>query len=149
VIEQNGRPDTVDETISITRSKTFGFSKALCQRYDLVGWSSVVLYYDAYRKRVAFRFTNDRTRHSRFTLKKTTSGSMTIRANGFFSAYNIEVPAHARKHKTSLHASCDLGINEDGDSFVIQLRGRRGVSAPGDASVHDGAAFAQGPLSMD
>lgn len=50
---------------------------------------------------------------------------MSIRAEGFFGKYNINVQRHAGKYKVQQHTDRTLGIDEDDDSFVIQLRGRR------------------------
>lgn len=120
-----GRPSAPNEVISITRGKSFGLSQALCQKYGIAQWPYVVLYFDAYRKRIALRFTNDRNQPGCFVLTKAATGATSIRASGFFGRYDIDVERHARRYTVQRHDSRDLGIDEDGDSFVIQLRGRR------------------------
>ena len=90
-----------------------------------------ILHFDAYRKRIAFRFTNDMTHPGSFALNQAATGAMSIRANGSFGKY-INVQRHAGKYRVQRHIYRTLGIDEDDDSFVIQLRGRRRSSA------HDG-----------
>jgi hypothetical protein len=134
---KSARPPAPDEFISVTRDETFGVSKGFYQKYGIGRWSYVTIYFDADRKRIAFRFTSDRGAGS-FTLKKPTTRMFSIiRAHGFFGKYDINVERHARKYKVQRHPSRALGIDEDDDSFVIQLRGRRRSSShglPGEAS---------------
>ena len=120
-----GRPPAPNEVISITRSKTFGLSKGFCRKYGIGRWSYAVVYFDAYRERIALRFTDSRSHPGSFALSKAPTGGITIRANGFFGRYDIDVQRHARRYKVQRHNSRALDIDEDGDSFVIQLRGRR------------------------
>jgi hypothetical protein len=90
-----GQAPAQNMVVSITRSNTFGFSKSLSQEYSIGRWARALIYFDRHRKRIAFRFTNDRTHPASFALNQTATGGMSIRANGSFSMYDINVQRHA------------------------------------------------------
>jgi hypothetical protein len=77
----------------------------------------VTLYYSPKDRVIAFRFTKQREPNS-YRLQ----GSGGIVGRGFFRHYGIDTERYAGRYTLTRHRSADLGIDHEGDSFVLKLR---------------------------
>jgi hypothetical protein len=109
--------------ISITRSHTIGLSAAFRDAHHVDAYRFVVLYVDRENQLIiALRFTNDNREQNGFPIQKT--GSVPTRL--FFRAFDIDVNKVAGQYEPVRRPARELGIDESGEVFVIDLRARIG-----------------------
>lgn len=115
------------QPVSISRDQSFGFANAFADLHGLQQYSYSQMYFDKQQRRIAFRFGRERMYPGGFKLTKRPHEGVRVRAAGFFTEFGLDVERHAGRYAAERHPSRALGIDEDGDSFVIKLGRRRVV----------------------
>lgn len=115
---------TTEPTISITKNNTFGLSAAFIMNNGISKYDYACLYYDAGNKSIGIRFTNDSAEKAKFTLTKNkNSNGANLIAHSFFRKNGIDAEKFARKYTPKKLSLDEVGIDQPGALFVIDLTG--------------------------
>jgi hypothetical protein len=115
---------TSHPTISVTKNNTFGLSSSFMVENGLNKYDYACLYYDTRSKSVGIRFTNDKSETSKFTITKNKDGNgANLIAHSFFRKSGIDAEKFVGKYTPKKLSLDEVGIEEPGAMFVIDLGG--------------------------
>jgi len=104
--------------ISITKSYIIGLSAAFREAHHVDQYRFVVPYFDDENQLIALRLTNDEREQGSFSLSR--AGHVNARL--FLRHFHLDANKVAGRYTPLRRPSKELGIDEPGDSFVIDLK---------------------------
>ena len=90
----------LSNTISLTKSESFGFAAGFYKKYGISEFNFVTLFYDRDEGKIGFQFSKDKIGKTSFTLihsKNKQSGS--IIARSFFRTFDIDSKKYQGKYE--------------------------------------------------
>lgn len=110
------------EFISINETKAFGLSRAFLDAHGITRDQKAVIMYDQDSNKIALHFSQQDIKYGLSVRIGNEKHGAIIMAKSFFDRKKIDVGKYARRYhdfnKVTLNS---IGINVDGDAFVIQL----------------------------
>lgn len=108
------------EAISVLRTGRIHLTQRFCDVHDVAQYGFVELAFDKERQLIALRLTNNRSPGARRLVLQTSGRAES--AQGFFRWFGIDCNKHADAYKPTKRLSKDLGLDEPGYQFVIDLK---------------------------
>jgi len=114
----SGTNARLDDRISITVNRAFGFTKKYFDDNKLSNFKYVVLFYDKKNMAIGFQFINDEKEPHKFTLIRSKQGyGASVVATSFFKTYNLEPKKFRGKYPWKRK-----NMPEIGRLFIIYLK---------------------------
>jgi len=109
------------EFISITETKTFGVPRAFLDKHRITSDYKVIVLFDKETNQIALHFIDSDTKIG-FAVRPTgeRQGAI-IAARSFFDIKGIDVKRYAGRYDFETKTLKDLGINKEGEAYVITL----------------------------
>ena len=90
----------LSNTISLTKSESFGFAAGFYKKYNISIFDYVTLFYDESEKKVGFQFSKEKLGKSSFTLiHSNNKQSGSIIARSFFRSFEIDSKKYLGKYE--------------------------------------------------
>lgn len=113
-----GRNLRQEDRITLTKSNSLGFPKKFWDDNNIDKYSHVTLYWDANRKAIGIRFTNDIGEKSAFSIMKNTAGyGGGIIVRSFFKTNGIDPGIYHGRYEFKKE-----NIEGVGEMFIIELK---------------------------
>ena len=118
--ETGARPK---EFISVTEKQAFGMSRAFLDKYGITSDHKAVILYDEDEKKVALHFsTNDPKFGFSVRISNPKHGAIVV-AKSFFERKHINASTYAGRYGDYEVVNLrEIGMDKDGDAYVIALR---------------------------
>lgn len=111
-----------EDRISVTRNRAIGLPTQFYRQNNIKGFKYGVLFYDGSRNAIGIKFTNEENEAGKISINHSNDYGGHILANSFFKANRINTKRFSGRYDYKKKKLRDLGIEEDGDIFVIQLK---------------------------
>lgn len=109
------------EYISITENKVFGLPRPFINKQGITNDHKAVLLYDEEAKKIALCFTTQAVKYGiKVRIPNSTQGGI-VAAGSFFDLKGIDVTKYARRYDFDKQPLRELGIDSDGEAYVITL----------------------------
>jgi hypothetical protein len=111
------------EFISLNESQAFGFSRSFLDKHGITKEHKAVIMYDADENKIAIQFVAENVKHGFAVQINSEKHGAIVKAKSFFDRMNIDAGLYSRRYNDFERVRVkDLGIDQDGEAFVIQLR---------------------------
>ncbi len=136
------------EYISITENKAFGLPRAFIGKQNITSQHKAILLYDRENQKIALHFTLADAKYGlKVRIPNDTQGGVIV-ANSFFDIKNIDTSKYSGRYdnfeKVPLRI---LGINSEGDAYVIQLKEKEFTKEP-DTTDTDNTSEDEGKINL-
>lgn len=111
-----------ENRITVTRNRAIGFPTQFCKENNIKRYKYAILFYDANQNAIGIKFSNDDSESGKITINHSAYYGGHINANGFFKSHRINTKRFSGRYDYEKKKLRPLGIDEDGDLFVITLK---------------------------
>lgn len=111
------------EFISVNETKAFGFPRAFLDANGITKDHKAVIMYDDEQKKIALQFVQGDTKFGFSVQIGNDKHGAIVKAKSFFEKKKLDAAKYARRyHDFEKVKVKELGLEGDGDAFVIQLK---------------------------
>lgn len=104
--------------ISITLSKSFGFSCSFYKQNNIEKYKYLILFFDPEKRVIGFLFTNDESKENKYKITHSKTGnSAYVITRAFFKTYNLDLNKIHGKYSPK-----PTEINSIGKIFYIEIK---------------------------
>lgn len=113
-----------DEFISVTRTKSFGLSRAFLDKHGITADHKAVIFYDAEAMKVALHFTKTDTKIGFSVRVSNPKHGGAVKAKSFFDVKGIDADKYAGRYSDIEEVDLsDIGdFSKPGKAYVITLK---------------------------
>jgi hypothetical protein len=111
-----------EERITVTRNRALGLPTQFCEDNNVKDYKFAVLFYDKEKNAIGIKFSNDENEEGKISITKNNQGyGAHILATSLFKANRINTKKYAGRYDYTKVPLRDVGFDEDGTLFVINL----------------------------
>ena len=110
-----------EDRITVTRARTVGFPTAFYKENRVQDYQFAVLYYERERNMIGLKFTNSKEEGAIVINRHNAGYGGYVSATSFFKSNRINTKKFSGRYEYDKKPLRQLGIDEDGDLFMITL----------------------------